>query len=606
LPRALWVAGFALAAAAIAVQAWYFEWKLDDAYISFAYARNWVEGRGLVFNVGERVEGYTCFLWVALMALGLWLGVEVEPWSSVLGVGAALGTVVATAGFAAEISPPRRRAWAVVPGVLLALWPPLSWWAVSGMETALFTFLVTMAAWWHVRTGAGSVAAPAFSALAAMTRPEAWLLSGLFCLDALRLRGWSGVRYGAVFALLFGPYFGWRAYYYGSLLPNTFYAKVGWTTAQVWRGVRYLELFWRDWGAVLLAGAALSVVLLARERSARAGGDGAAEHRERAVFARLLALYAFLAGYAAYVVAVGGDAFHFHRFWLPIAPALLVLAWAAFVRGLGQSARARIATTAAACFALWWLGASLPRALSAEMRDLGPARFLRAAGRATGECIRRRTAPTESIAAIGIGALRYFSDRPVIDMLGLTDLHIARETEVPMGAGLAGHEKYDSGYVLSRRPTYICVPEENRPGLVPAHSDIWRHAEFRARYRQDQCGCYRIASGSPAGRGVPHVAQSERPPSSGRGLVARSPKAEIYRLVAEIRRMECRDVDPLAAREAARTTLRRQWKAYLRRLSPEERSTPERALLEVRVQKALRLRRGEARFSDWCRSLALP
>lgn len=41
---------------------------VDDAYISFQYARNWVSGRGVVFNPGEHVEGYTNFLWVALLA----------------------------------------------------------------------------------------------------------------------------------------------------------------------------------------------------------------------------------------------------------------------------------------------------------------------------------------------------------------------------------------------------------------------------------------------------------------------------------------------------------------------------------------------------------
>ncbi|MCY3959730.1 MAG: hypothetical protein OXG65_15775, partial [Chloroflexi bacterium] len=36
----------------------------DDAFISFRYVRNLLEGHGLVFNPGEYVEGYTNFLWV--------------------------------------------------------------------------------------------------------------------------------------------------------------------------------------------------------------------------------------------------------------------------------------------------------------------------------------------------------------------------------------------------------------------------------------------------------------------------------------------------------------------------------------------------------------
>ena len=36
----------------------------DDAYTSFRYAKNFAEGNGLVYNIGERVEGYTSFLFV--------------------------------------------------------------------------------------------------------------------------------------------------------------------------------------------------------------------------------------------------------------------------------------------------------------------------------------------------------------------------------------------------------------------------------------------------------------------------------------------------------------------------------------------------------------
>ena len=59
----------------------------DDAFISFRYARNLLEGHGLVFNPGERVEGYSNFLWVLELA-AVWraLGVPPEdaaPWLSV-------------------------------------------------------------------------------------------------------------------------------------------------------------------------------------------------------------------------------------------------------------------------------------------------------------------------------------------------------------------------------------------------------------------------------------------------------------------------------------------------------------------------------------------
>ena len=60
----------------------------DDAFISFRYARNLLEGHGLVFNPGEYVEGYTNFLWVLELA-AIWglLGIRPEDaaqWLSVI------------------------------------------------------------------------------------------------------------------------------------------------------------------------------------------------------------------------------------------------------------------------------------------------------------------------------------------------------------------------------------------------------------------------------------------------------------------------------------------------------------------------------------------
>ena len=61
----------------------------DDAYISFRYAQNLVNGYGLVWNHGEAVEGYTNFLWVVLIAAGMLISVPPEIAATVLSVSAA-------------------------------------------------------------------------------------------------------------------------------------------------------------------------------------------------------------------------------------------------------------------------------------------------------------------------------------------------------------------------------------------------------------------------------------------------------------------------------------------------------------------------------------
>ena len=42
--------------------------NVDDAYISYRYGKNLMNGSGLVYNPGEYVEGYTNFLWTIITA----------------------------------------------------------------------------------------------------------------------------------------------------------------------------------------------------------------------------------------------------------------------------------------------------------------------------------------------------------------------------------------------------------------------------------------------------------------------------------------------------------------------------------------------------------
>ena len=64
-------AALAVALVPFALLVWRFDFVCDDAYITFRYARNFAEGRGLVYNPGERIEGYTNFAWTVMVAAGM-------------------------------------------------------------------------------------------------------------------------------------------------------------------------------------------------------------------------------------------------------------------------------------------------------------------------------------------------------------------------------------------------------------------------------------------------------------------------------------------------------------------------------------------------------
>jgi hypothetical protein len=72
----------------------YWAWTEDDAFITFRYARNLASGHGFVFNPGERVEGYSNFVWVLLMAAVERSGNNPERLSKIIGLAAGMLSLV--------------------------------------------------------------------------------------------------------------------------------------------------------------------------------------------------------------------------------------------------------------------------------------------------------------------------------------------------------------------------------------------------------------------------------------------------------------------------------------------------------------------------------
>src|SRR6516225_6490574 len=118
-PVAILVVTCALVVACLAVefpQLWAERWVQDDAYVSFRYARNLVRGDGLTYNAGEKVEGYSNFLWTVLSVAPLALLPVALQWSFNMwcfsGMETPLMTLLTVAAVGAVAFDPRRHAWA--------------------------------------------------------------------------------------------------------------------------------------------------------------------------------------------------------------------------------------------------------------------------------------------------------------------------------------------------------------------------------------------------------------------------------------------------------------------------------------------------------------
>lgn len=449
----------------------------DDAYISLVYARNLAAGDGLVFNPGERVEGYTNFLWTVLLALPHLVGVDAIAVARALGLAAALALVVLSWRTASALSARPRDGWHLAAPVLVAANGALAFWSLSGLETSAFALLVTLAATRYLRVGRLDGPTGALFGLAALTRPEGLLFCGLTAAHQLAVVAfgphprWPVLRQqwpaGAVLAALVVPHFLFRLAYYGYPLPNTFYAKTGVSLTYLYHGLRYTGRFLVDYGLFGLAPLALAG-LLARRRT-----------RPRAAYAGLL-----VGANLVYVTAVGGDTMAQNRLYLPVLAVL--------VAGVVEAARAG----ALALFGRRRRGAvqvcGLLGLLVATARSLvgadGDLRHARAATAAHNDKLHQLADYANAdggvrlLASTAIGIPRYRTGAAVLDLVGLTDETIAHRP-VPLPGIRDDHilRHYEVAYALDRAPDLILFISGERPA-TPAERALFLSRRFRRGY----------------------------------------------------------------------------------------------------------------------------
>lgn len=508
------------------------DWEVDDAYISYRYAWNFVHGSGLIYNPGQPpVEGYTNFLWTVFAAGGIWLGLPPDGLALTATIACGICLLGLTYYLGARLAG-TNPAWPLLAVGLLALSACFITYGPkgSGLEAVPFgvTVLVPIALlwgrdaskrvmWWRV---AGGFAL----AIAALTRPEGIMAAALF----LTVRAWQDrcarstntptirLLLAALlpFLLIVVPYQIWRVTFYGYPFPNTFYAKTGTSFEEVVRGADYTwNFFLNHWLLALLgmAGVAATAVQ-ALKSSRRTTSVGTASQDEAANMRSALAVLVTV--YTLYIIVEGGDWANANRFFVPIAAPLALLAqegvrtglaWIGVARGKGLLLARLVLAALLVAATVYNMQFELPSNklgllfLTALVVAYGvyvvllrqPERRFAVAAlvallavygiynlwlqRPDGYLairtmrdtykyqkwdlaalwIRDHTPPQTVLAVIPAGGIAYYSQRPVIDMLGLNDLHIGHLNVKDMGRGVAGHEKRDPVYVFGKKPDYL-------------------------------------------------------------------------------------------------------------------------------------------------------
>jgi hypothetical protein len=423
---------------------YFYHYLPDDTFITLRYAKNFLEGKGFVFNEGERVEGYTNFLWLLIITLAGKLRFPLILSARTLSCVFSVGTLILSAVAANDLlAPDRRKGWkaaliTAIPPMTLASSALFCTWCLAGNEIPLFGFILLAG---YILLGREKHPAIVFSlfAVLGLVRPEGLLFYALAGCALLAQRGRSKaavVLQGAlILTAVYAPYLIWKWHYFGSILPNTFYAKTGPPGLIAANGARYLGGFSVRYGYFLIPG----ILLYGR----RLAGDR-----------RAILLLLFIAVHWAELVFLGGDWMPNYRLLAPTMPLILV-----FVSG--SLARAEEATTTGparrnlapmVALSLVFL-AMTPGGLSYDgfkLERLTVRAFARV-GQRLHEILPRDT----RIACGSTGAIGFYSDMPIIDILGLTEPQIARSGKIV--SRQPGHMKTDGRHVLSRKPDILLL-----------------------------------------------------------------------------------------------------------------------------------------------------
>jgi hypothetical protein len=380
---------------------------LDDSWIHLRLARNLATGGGFGINRGEPVAASTAPVWSLALAGLLALGVPGLAAAKGLGLACWAATGLVTRRLAGAVGLGPALAWSA--GLAVVGLSRLVWGALSGMEVPLATLCVAAAAW--AIAGGRSELGAAGLGLATLVRPEAGLLVGLHALGAGRWR--EILRRAALAALVVAPAVAFNLAAGGRLIPVSAAAKVeggllgrAEGLPDVWAVAgRDLIVFLADWGGLLLEDhLALPALLAIGLLAVRAG-------RLRWLAAALVLHPVAMALVAPY----RGPGFQTGRYSSHLLPLAVVVALVGLERILGwlPGRRLRVAACVLLLVGLAWPLPAGAHAYAWAVENINAMQVR------LGRWVAAHTPPDTLIALNDVGALTYFGERRVIDLVGL-------------------------------------------------------------------------------------------------------------------------------------------------------------------------------------------
>ena len=449
----------------------------DDAFISFRYAQNLVEGHGLTWNKGEQkpIEGYTNFLWVIMIALIESLKLDPVFWSMVLSMSFAVGTLFVTYKLALMLFSSRSLALLTV--FLLGTNYSFSSYMTGGLETQLHAFFIIvctylsysflvcnysrlqeMCVWGGVSM---------LFSLAMMTRLDSALICIVLYIFVILALFDKKVHFKEkLLSLLFltipcliivGSWLLFKFVYYDAILPNTFYVKAtGFNAYHLVKGLLYIWAFFLDYSFIFIA---FLVFLYFKSFFSQPN---------------LLILLIIVGLWFLYIIKIGGD-FMEYRLFIPILPFIFLIISNMILLINNSKVQASII--------ILLVASSFHHAISDEQGHFGiesisslnahindEKQNWKRVGIVLGKLFSESVEPV-TIATTASGAISYYSRLRTIDMHGLNDRWIAKNGIVTKRAK-PGHTRHATlEYLLKSNVNLILGhPKVKSISTPPTHN----------------------------------------------------------------------------------------------------------------------------------------
>lgn len=450
-----------LAAAALAVLVYFladsYAFGVDDSYIFFRYAQNLAAGDGFVFNAGESPgEGFTSWIWLLLLALSNWIGINIITASKVLGLLFHLSggwMLYLTVRKTVAGDWPAKLSALLLTGFFLVNYRLLAH-SVSGMETSLYILVVLVII--HMTTRA--VSAPPddnrwwlpisiATAVVFTVRPEGIALGGLSLLalafrqrnHLLRPAPWLHGSLGLALPVIL--FIIMKVIVFGYPLPHSFYHKIIVAGSEYGESLRQMLLFIKSYWWLMMAAAAVTAYTIIKKKPVKEKSGSFPFSYYAFLFTVMVLLYLLFYPAMNYL----------HRFYMPYFPLLLLMTAPAVHLAAEKVYSLKSGVLQVVLILILFLAPLL-----ALNTGISSARFrVKSWGIMVNPKVNRAKLgvlmsklPQDTVVAnTEMGVIPYFSGLTCLDMAGLTDPHTA-------------HHGISMEYLEKRRTELILFPRD--------------------------------------------------------------------------------------------------------------------------------------------------